>query len=251
MFSFKRKSSFKPVKPHGYEGMGIEGRIAFSNAEHTWEESFNLVDILKKTLLEHDYTSTVERDWIIVNKNLHIHPEIVTFQPIEPNGVRSVTSIAISNEKYAPNGLFEYQHSAGDDTNQAIAKGFKGWIELDLPVLLDAINNSLVSCTAMDMEYPAPEHRIRRALLGPVSHIASRNIDGVEEHPFCPCCLLTNSFEAFREHFKQNEFFGIRLLVLRNENGEINADCRVNGIDWELGKEHLIKYGQTWPGPWF
>jgi hypothetical protein len=40
--------------------------------------------------------------------------------------------------------------------------------------------------------------------------------------------------------------YGIRLLVLRDEEGEVSADCRVSGIDWEMGKEHLIKYGETW-----
>jgi len=251
MSIFNRKSPFKPVKPDGFEGLGIEGSIAFSNSERSWEETFNLMEILTQTLLQRGYQTKVDNDWIIVNKYIYIHPEILSFQPLDPDGVRTLTSIAICIEKYAPQGLFEFQHSAGDDTCDSLAKGFEGWVDLDLPVLLDAVMDDLVSCTAMDMQLPELDRKTRRALLGPVSHYASRGIEGEENHPFCSCCLLTNTFEAFQDHLKKDEFFGIRLLALRDENGEVSADCRINGIDWELGKQQLINYGQTWPARGF
>jgi hypothetical protein len=85
--------------------------------------------------------------------------------------------------------------------NASLTAGFNNWIEFDFPAFLDAISNSLETRTAMDMEFPEPARRIRRCLLGPVYDLASRDIETEEEHSFCPCCLLTNSFEAFRRHF--------------------------------------------------
>ncbi|MBN1427763.1 MAG: hypothetical protein JXB07_05210, partial [Anaerolineae bacterium] len=241
------KSKYEPVKPEGHEGMGTNGRIGFSNGEHSWEESFDLIEILNKVLQEHEVTTQHQNGWLVLNEGFYLRPEILAVQPLEAGGVSTTTTISIAHEQYAPQGLFEYQHAAGDDTNTALASGFKNWADLDLPVLLEAITNHLEACTAMDMQFPAPDQRIRRAVLGPVFYMASREIEIEEDHPFCQCCMLTHSFEAFKDLLASEGFFGIRLLALRNEEGDVSADCRVNGLDNEPGKELLIKYGQTWP----
>src|SRR5262245_23231004 len=243
---FNQHKSYKPVMPEGHEGIGTEARIAFSNAERSWEERADLIEILETVLQKHQLIGKRDEGWLVVNNDLYLRPELVDFAPLEPSGVRIVTSISIAHEKYIPGSLFEYQHASGDDLNSALAEGFISWLELDFPVLLDAVSNNLETCDAIYMEFQKPSPRIRRALLGPIAHLAGHDFEIQEEHPFCPCCLLTNSFEAFRQHFEGEEFYGIRLLVLRDGNSEINADCRVNGIDWELGKDHLIKYGETW-----
>ena len=69
-----------------------------------------------------------------------------------------------------------------------------------------------------------------------------------ESHEFCPCCLLTNSFSAFKELIEARQFYGLRLFAARDENGFPQADCRVNGEDWAEGCEALRKYVTTWPG---
>ena len=71
--------------------------------------------------------------------------------------------------------------------------------------------------------------------------------DTSEEHPFCPCCLLTKSFEAFRELIEGNGFYGLRLFAARDAEGELQADCRVNGDDWDKGAQALREYARTWP----
>lgn len=144
--------------------------------------------------------------------------------------------------------MFEYQHAQGDDVNSALSAGVSNWIEFDLPVLLDAINNSLKTCDALDFESQDSSCYVRRALLGPILHLADSDIELDEEHPFCPCCLFTNSFEAFEQQRNGEGLYGIRLLALRDKDGGLSADCRVNGIDWELGKEQLKKYAESWAG---
>jgi len=54
--------------------------------------------------------------------------------------------------------------------------------------------------------------------------------------------------EAFKELIEGSRFYGLRLFAARDEKGVPQADCRVNGEDWEKGAEALRKYVTTWPG---
>src|SRR5206468_4947721 len=69
--------------------------------------------------------------------------------------------------------------------------------------------------------------------------------DAGDAHPFCPCCLLTRSLEAFRELIEDDGFYGLRLYAMRDEQGIPQADCRVNGDDWEKGAQALRDYVKT------
>ena len=68
-----------------------------------------------------------------------------------------------------------------------------------------------------------------------------------EEHPFCPCCLFTNSLDAFHGILRDGGYAAIRLYAARDANGEISADCRVNGEDYPAGQQALAEYVGTWP----
>jgi hypothetical protein len=150
-----------------------------------------------------------------------------------------------------PAGIFEYQHSTGNDTHQSIAKGFESWMQLDLPVFLDALRTKPQRCTFLEFELPADVGRPaqkRRVVLGPVSHLVSRPEEsGSEEHPFCPCCLFTRSGDVMKPKILDNHFYGIRLFAMRGQYGDASADCRLNGEDWEPGKNALIAYVNSWP----
>jgi hypothetical protein len=121
-----------------------------------------------------------------------------------------------------------------------------------------------------EMAFPAKDGapaRVRRAILGPVMHYMaspSAHIEGSsapanalaqedagDAHAFCPCCLLTKSFEAFRELIVGDGFHGLRLYAMRGAEGTAQADCRVNGDDWEKGAQALREYVKTWPDAGF
>jgi hypothetical protein len=161
-----------------------------------------------------------------------------------------------------PAGVFEYQHSAGDNTADSIAKGLHQWVQTDFVALLEALRPKPHVCTMMEMDFPANDGkpaRVRRAILGPVAHFmqhppakpepsgADGGDEGGDEHPFCPCCLLTRSFQVFKDFMEDDAFYGLRLYAARDENCAPQADCRVNGEDWEAGKEALREYAATWP----
>jgi hypothetical protein len=52
---------------------------------------------------------------------------------------------------------------------------------------------------------------------------------------------------TFKDFIQRDEFFGLRLFAVRNPDGTAQADCRVNGEEWEPGKAALREYVQTWP----
>jgi hypothetical protein len=129
-------------------------------------------------------------------------------------------------------------------------------VQTDFVTLLEATQDKPVKCTQMQMEFPARDGKpakARRVILGPVSHYAQCPPTPAtpEEHPFCSCCLLTRSFEAFKQYIEGDGFFGLRLYAARDQNGQAAADCRINGDEYEPGKAALRKYVSTWPAAGF
>jgi hypothetical protein len=185
-------------------------------------------------------------------------PRLAEVHQLKAGGFRSVSTITAIHPDLAPNGIFEYQHATGDSVIDAIRQGFDDWAQLDFVVLMDTVRDKAEHCTTFEMTYPPQEGMAplsRRALLGPVVHFVQRTPGAAahkdepteEDHPFCACCLLTNTFEAFRPFAEADGFFGIRLVAVRDETGSPQADCRVNGDDWEAGAQALRDYVNRWP----
>ena len=160
--------------------------------------------------------------------------------------VRAKTAVTVSHPELIPGGVFEYQHAFATTLEGAIREGLDQWVQLDFVVFLDALRDAPERCQAFDITVQRPDgpHLHRRAVLGPVGHMGGRDND---EHPFCSCCFLTNTFEAFKPAVESGAFYGIRMFAAHNENGGSQADCRINGQDWETGKKALLSYADTWP----
>ena len=199
-----------------------------------------------ETWLEHRGTKFVFR------------PRLSELHKLKNGGFHSITIISATHPEFAPDGIFEFQHATGDNATAAICRGFEEWAQLDLTVLMDAELDKPKHCTAFEMTFPprdgAPPLN-RRAVLGPVKHFVqalpgAAAVDPTlrdEDHPFCPCCLFTNAFKDFSPFIEADGFFGIRMVALRDENGSPQADCRVNGQDWEAGAQALRDYVDRWP----
>ncbi|HEX7380245.1 MAG TPA: DUF6348 family protein [Pirellulales bacterium] len=191
-------------------------------------------------------------------------PQLVETRPLADRGVHTVTAVEVYHSRVMSEPIFEYQHAAGD---ASIASGFEQWADLDLPPLLDALRPKAEACLTLELTSPATEGKPaygRRVVLGPVGQYPSApapeptnaglafdasNTDG--EHPFCACCLFTRSFLAFKTLIDDDAFFGIRLYAARDLEGNPQADCRVNGHDFEPGAAALREYVKTWPGAGF
>lgn len=248
-------------------GKGIAGNVAFSNAEKTWTEHYHLATLAASALQEQGHPVQCEESWLVLKESgFLVLPQLVHLQRLHNSGVRTTTTIQVNHPALVPDGIFEYQHSTGDNVEDSFRKGFVQWAQTDLVALLDALRPETSVCTTLKFDFPekdgGPAYS-RRAVLGPVAHYVqnpqtyaneivpqageNREVEQCERHEFCPCCLLTNSFKTFNEFIENNGFYGLRLFAARDQNGTAQADCRVNGTDWEKGAEALRKYVETWP----
>ncbi|MEN8215727.1 MAG: DUF6348 family protein [Pseudomonadota bacterium] len=245
MSSLFKSQKKAPDISHDNPGMGHTVKVAYANGEKTWEESFDLVKCLSSVLDESKILHKSFESFITISDEIFLQPQIVSLEPIHEGGAKTITTIEITSEKHIPRGIFEYQHSTGDNAELSVLDGFRGWVAIDLKVILEALNG-LSECTSLRISYPNRDED-RVIVLGPVSYYASNELEIEEEHPFCSCCLFTNNFEAFKELLEGEDVLGVRFFVLRNEHGLVEADCRVNGTEFKAGEQSLIKYGETWP----
>lgn len=248
-------------------GKGSAGSVSFQRGEKSWTERFDLVDLLASALRKKDHAVQREKPWLVhENSGFILIPQIVELQPLDEGGVRTTSTIQTNHNALMPNGVFEYQHSTGDHVEDSFRKGFEQWIETDFVALLEALKPKPEICTFLEYKCPPKTGmpaQCRRVILGPVTHIiqtpkvraepqiceaqGKNQGNHCEDHEFCPCCLLTTSFEAFRELIEDRGVYGIRLFAMRDVNGDPQADCRVNGNDWDKGTEALRRYVSTWP----
>ena len=184
------------------------------------------------------------------DSGLAIRPHLVDCLHRSPRHVQSISTVAVRHPDVIPDGLFEYQHALGATLDEALRSGFEQWLQIDFLVLLDAVKERAEHCSALEFKWENDVlARRRRALLGPIGHMAAHPAPAASEveHPFCPCCLLTNTQAAFAPLIRSDDFFGIRLLAIRNDDGSAQADCRINGEDFRAGQQALCDYVQTWP----
>lgn len=265
MFQFRKK--IMPALLPSNPGRGLEGKVGFSNAERNWIEHYDVLTALSSVLRVQGHKISIEESWVTHrDSGFILLPQFFELQPLQKGGVRTTTTIQIHHATLVPQGVFEYQHATGENTEDSIRKGFDQWAQSDLVTLLDALQSKPESSTVLRMTVPEKDGSpgySRRAVLGPVTHFAEnpqeyeeqktpekeRDVpqNNCEHHEFCPRCLLTNSFETFNELFEADTFYGLRLYAARDQDGVSKADCRVNGDDWEKGAEALRRYVSTWP----
>ncbi len=249
MFSWFKKTPAPEISPAN-PGKSVEVSVSFSRADKTWTENVDVVSSFSSVLATAGHPHKAKKSWIELDSGFIVQPRLVSLNPLDNGGVRSTTTVEISHPKIVPVSVFEYQHSTGDNLEQSVAKGFSGWMNLDLPVFLDALRREPKDCTFLQMELPASEtapKRKRRVILGPVSYYAALPPDTTEEHPFCPCCLFTKSIEPMKPIVNDRRFHAIRLFGMRAADGTPSADCRVNGEDLAEGQRALLEYIKTWP----
>jgi hypothetical protein len=255
VFGF-RKTKPAPALCPSNPGKGTEARVAFSTGNRRCNEEVNLVNLAAAVFKKHGYSVANEKTWLHhSDSGFKILPQLVEFRPLERGGVQTVSTVQTNHPTLAAGGVFEFQHATGNSIAESVSNGFDQWLQTDFVTLLEALRPKPESCTALEMEFPAKEGmsgRVRRAVLGPVMHYvqappSQSGENGPEEHSFCPCCLLTKSFQAFKELMEGDGFYCLRLFAARDVQGIPQADCRVNGEDWAKGAEALREYAKTWP----
>ena len=240
------------------------GHLRFEDENgETYLEPFDLVETLAEILTALGQRAHVyDNGWIeIGDDGLFAFPQLVEFTELDGGTIRTASTIQCNHPQLFPQGLFEYQHATGENFDASIKRGLDQWARTDLMALLDAARPEPEHCMSMRMEFGGENGaplRKRRVVFGPVAHFGRAEqaeaagacaVDGDEDsHDFCPCCLFTNSLDAFQPLLDAQGVFALRLFASRdNENGECQADCRVNGEDWPQGLDGLRAYAAAWP----
>jgi len=244
------KAPAEPRLAPGNPGKGHSLRLAVQGPAGQRSEEIDLAKIFAKLLTQKG--RSVSRAGALVQDEetgLQFLPSVVSFQPGDDLSMQMCTTVEIRHPTRMPIPFFEYQHSV------AATRGFEGWADLDLPVILDALEEKMETCTAMELTLP--DGRRRRVILGPVSLMkpgadrawANEPEPGsaVPHPPACPCCMVTNAGQAFQHFMESDRFHALRLLALRNAEGAPSADCRVNGEEYDEGKAALTAYAARWP----
>ena len=215
----------------------------------------DIVDQVAVVLSEIGVEAERRDDDLHLSDGLVLSPRGLSVHVRDTGSVQTVTIVWVRHPIVFPAPLFENQHGAGEDLASSLQSGFIGWRDLDLPALRDALRDEPKECTIMDMAFPEEEGRParrRRIVLGPPGRYVLGPAAGDkapscgEEHSFCPCCLTTRSFDAFKPLMEADETFGVRLYAARTNDGAASANCRINGGDYEAGAEALRAYVGTW-----
>jgi hypothetical protein len=178
--------------------------------------------------------------------------------------VATATRIVAFNDTCFPAGLPELQHATGVDAVHAMAAGFAAWAQSALVTLEDVVRSGLGAgvrdSTLLAISYPAQhdgEARVYQAILGPIVHVGAdeEEASGAEwpadGDELCPACMTTRIQDALREHLSAVVCTGIGLLAVRDTEGALAADCRINGERFEPGVARLLAYAQSWPARGF
>ncbi|PXX43737.1 DUF6348 family protein [Undibacterium pigrum] len=237
--SFKAKfasSTALPVTMPVFANLNIDAGLTLALSEVLTAEAIKL---------------TWQDNYLALEDGLMLAVERVETVTLAEDKFRTCTRIYAIHASYFPQGLSEYQHAMGATESEAVLEGLRTWVKMDLLVLQDAIREQPLNCTVIEMNTSAEtaeEKSFRQVILGPVAHLASLPAPKKkEEHPFCPCCLFTESMPAFHDLLQTSDFIGIRLFASRDNEGKLAADCRVNGEDFLPAVEHLKLYAEKWP----
>jgi len=214
-------------------------------------EEIDVVQLAADVMAQRGYL-VVRRDAWLEHPDSGFRLKPVLLESDRSNSLlRSACAVTISHPQLVPHGIFEYQHAFADTLSAAVRDGFDQWLQLDFVVFLDALRDKPTDCMVAEVAVPQTDRPAirRRAVLGPVWYTAERQgpPPGDAEHPFCPCCFVARNYETFRPLMQSDAFRGIRLFAARSQDGSVQADCRVNGQDWEAGQRALLGYVDTWP----
>lgn len=206
-----------------------------------------LADVLK--------TEGIAFEWqlprLLLANGMTLEAEPVEAIVLGEDRVRTCTKIHLHHPVYFSEGIAEYQHAMGANEDLSMAEGFRSWAQTDLVALLDATSDMPKNCTVIEMSVVDGADglaRFRQVVLGPVAHLATLAApEKKEEHPFCPCCLFTESTTAFHDLLQTDQFLGVRLFASRDNEGKLAADCRVNGEDFVPAIDLLTAYASKWP----
>lgn len=226
-------------------GQGVLLTLNYTNGS---QEELDLPELLSAVLAAAGYPVERDGNWLRHRPSgYELLAQMVEITLDER--VQSTTTIQLHHPRLFPAGIFEYQHSFGDDVRESFNYGFQLWLDSDWRLLLAAAGDTGEEVSTMELSFP--DGRRRWIYFGDVQYWQEQPAPARadEEHPLgCPCCLFTSSQDAFLPLLEGHDSYGLRLFATRNPDGSVAADCRVNGEDYPAALESLRAFAAGWPG---
>ena len=202
---------------------------------------------------------TENNKWIYVKDNgYYLLPLLINFYYDENNELKISATIQIHHKEIFPNGIFEYVYPQQKAKNaiDGLFELFETWVDLDWLTLCDCLKFEKSEYMSMRIDLDKEKIKSKHVFYGPVLSYPNFDVEeakskGIDIDPyideFCPCCLFTNSMEAFDEQIKDtSQNYAIRLFAMKNPDGKIDADCRINGEEYPQAEKYLKNYTKTW-----
>lgn len=242
------------------QGVKLSLKLQTENGDEHEEEAI-LANLLQQKLSEGGWqTECLNGGWLYqADTGYYLLPLILDVAVNEEGYIQTATTLQINHTELFPNGIFEFQYAFGgrETLAEALLSGFDIWLKTDWETLLDAARPHQAQHLhlALDDEETGQKRLVLMGSVGfypPIPETETPSVpqtnDACETHDeFCECCLFTQSLSAFAPLIQSQENYAIRIFVSRNEEG-VEADCRVNGEDWQDAVEALCNYAKTWKG---
>jgi len=230
-------------------GVGVKLKLQKTSGDF---QIINLADILESAFINKGYEVVNEGLCIrIVGTDFIVTPTSVKVAP-KGNGWSTTTTIQVDSQLAFQKPIFEFQHESADQPIQSILKGFQNWIDYELSVLLDVIEENPENSAGVAFRWQtAKGAEVRKVTFGPIIWFRMQPNNSILEptgHLFCRCCMYNDKriSGALAELLRSERVYGIKLFAFRDQDGMTSADCRVNGVAYNPGKSALLEYAKQW-----
>jgi len=213
------------------------------------DTEINLNNLLAESFLKAGYI--VDRDLsntILQPLNLIIKAEVQSTEKFESETTSVKLNISCKHHEKIPGGITEMAMGWGENYEKAVQQAFSNWIISDFTPIHDYLCSSdhllgayeeTVSCTGELGEIIGWD-----LFFGPrLEALQNMNSLEITENKKDQKQIQQTLFQAMTDSlFGTPGLYYIRIFMSKINNSQIDCDCRVNGNEWEHGKNYLIDY---------
>lgn len=153
--------------------------------------------------------------------------------------------------KFTEGDFVEFAFGLGKDVEEATDRAASHWVNNEFVVLHAYLCGNDPGVKVMEtVSQTGSDQHGWDILLGPVQCMNDSTVAGApelnEENLFDMYACLRNSMAAY---LWQEQFLYVKCFALKSSNGNIEVDCRLNGVEWPEGKEDIRAFANTWEFP--
>ncbi len=213
------------------------------------DTEINLYHILAESFLKAGYAVDKDVNCVLFQPlNLIIEAKVLKAEKSESESNSVVLNITCRHHEKMPDGISEMATGFGDNYEKAVEQALSNWIMSDFTPIHDYLcsSDNLLGGYAETVSYSGELNEVIGwdLFFGPRLE-ASQNINTLEiaENEKDQKQIQQTLFQPMTDSlFGTPGLYYIRTFMSKINNSQIDCDCRVNGNEWEHGKNYLINY---------